>query len=117
MENLSPGEIALIVGGALLALCGAIKTIGDAVEKLNGVRKAAKEPTDNLTARVDAIEARLNKMDGKLNNDQEQLDEIHNGLRASFQAQLALLDHGIDGNNIKQMQDAKEALLQHIIDR
>ena len=52
-----------------------------------------------------------------LSNDKKQLDEIHDGLRASYQAQLALLDHGIDGNNIKQMQDAKTVLQKHLINR
>ena len=45
------------------------------------------------------------------------LDSIEAGNRASHQALLALLDHGIDGNNIKQMQDAKKTLQQHLIDR
>lgn len=30
---------------------------------------------------------------------------------------LALLDHGIDGNNIEQMQHAKEELQNHLINR
>ena len=32
-------------------------------------------------------------------------------------ALLALLDHGIDGNNISQMQEAKTALQNHLINR
>lgn len=34
-----------------------------------------------------------------------------------FQSLLALLDHGIDGNNIKQMEDAKDALQSYLINK
>lgn len=36
---------------------------------------------------------------------------------ATIRALLALLNHGIDGNNIKQMQDAKELLQDYLINR
>ena len=32
-------------------------------------------------------------------------------------ALLALLDHGIDGNNIEQMKQAKEDLQRHLVER
>jgi hypothetical protein len=34
-----------------------------------------------------------------------------------FQTLLALLDHGIDGNNIKQMEEAKKAVQNYLIDK
>lgn len=117
MENLTPTEIAWVVIGALLAVCCAITTIGGAVEKLVKARKAAKAPNDQQDARLDALEKWREEVDRKLNSDKQQLDEIHDGLRASYQAQLALLDHGIDGNNIKQMQEAKTVLQKHLINR
>lgn len=107
----------MVVFGAILAVAGFINAVGGAIEKVSKARKAANAPTDDLNARVDALEAWRVEVDGKLSNDKEQLDEIHDGLRASYQAQLALLDHGIDGNNIKQMQDAKVVLQKHLINR
>ena len=117
MESMTPVDIAVVVIGAMLALCGAITTIGNAVEKIAKVRKAAKAPNDEQNERLDALEKWKEEVDRKLNSDKEQLDEIHDGLRASYQAQLALLDHGIDGNNIQQMQEAKTVLQKHLIDR
>ena len=114
---MTPTEIVWVVIGAVLVLCGAITTVGNAVEKIAKARKAAKAPNDRQNERLDELEKWRTEVDRKLNSDKIQLDEIHNGLRASYQAQLALLDHGIDGNNIKQMQDAKEVLQQHLINR
>lgn len=114
---MTPTEIVWAVIGAVLVLCGAITTVGNAVEKIAKARKAAKAPNDRQNERLDELEKWRTEVDRKLNSDKIQLDEIHNGLRASYQAQLALLDHGIDGNNIKQMQDAKEVLQQHLINR
>ena len=56
-------------------------------------------------------------MDRKLSNDHEHITSIDRGERGTQRALLALLDHGIDGNNIRQMQDAKEELQNHLINR
>lgn len=101
----------------VLAAASAVVLISNAVEKICKGWRAAKAPNARQDERIAALEEWRKEVDSKLSNDKEQLDEIHNGLRASYQAQLALLDHGIDGNNIKQMQDAKEALQQHLINR
>jgi len=114
---MTPWEIACLIVGALLALAGAITTMGSAVEKIVKAVHAAKAPNARQDERLKALEDWRREVDRKLLSDKVQLDEIHEGLRASYQAQLALLDHGIDGNNIKQMQDAKEALQQHLINR
>ena len=49
--------------------------------------------------------------------DVNRFDAIEAGNRVTQLAILALLDHGIDGNNVKQMQDAKEELQNHLINR
>lgn len=102
---------------AILAAASAIVLLSNAAEKVVKAWKAAKAPNVKQDERLTALEEWRKEVDAKLNSDKKQLDEIHEGLRASYQAQLALLDHGIDGNNIKQMQDAKEALQQHLINR
>ena len=109
--NITPAVIL----AAVLSVASAIVLLSNAAEKIVKAWKAAKAPNDAQNERLDALEEWKKEVDRKLNNDHEQLETIHTGLRASYQAQLALLDHGIDGNNIKQMQDAKEALQKHLI--
>lgn len=113
MENLTAAD----VWPWILAAASAIVLLANAAEKISKAWRAAKAPNARQDDRIAALEKWREEVDQKLSNDKEQLDEIHDGLRASYQAQLALLDHGIDGNNIKQMQDAKEALQQHLINR
>ena len=114
MDALTIG--GLIVGG-LLALCGAISTIGGAVEKIAKAVKAAKAPNDQQNARLQDLEARMATVERKLDSDKLHLDRIDADNRFTQLALLALLDHGIDGNNIDQMQHAKEELQQHLINR
>lgn len=101
----------------ILAVASAIVLLSNAAKAIANAWQVAKAPNTKQDKRLSELEEWRKEVDRKLNNDKEQLDEIHRGLRASFQAQLALLDHGIDGNNIKQMQDAKEALQKHLITR
>ena len=85
--------------------------IGD-LEEWRKEMEAAKLP-----GRVEALEGWKTTADTKLRNDKKELDDVHNGLRASHLAQLALLDHALNGNNIDQMQDAKDALQKYLANK
>lgn len=113
MENLTPG----MVGAAILTVASAIVLLSNAVEKIVKAVKAAKAPNDAQNKRLDELEDWRKTVDKLLAADKTHLDSIDEGNRATQRALLALLDHGIDGNNIKQMQDAKEALQNHLINR
>ena len=117
MENLTPGEILAIVAGAFLALAGAITTVGNAAEKVIKAWKAAKAPNENQNKRLDDHEGRIKALEGFAAQDKKHLDALDEGNRVTLQALLALLDHGIDGNNIKQMEEAKADVQHHLINR
>ena len=102
---------------AILAAASSIVLLSNAAEKIVKAWKAAKAPNVKQDEAIKELQEWRKEVDSMLKNDKKQLDEIHEGLRASYQAQLALLDHGIDGNNIKQMQDAKADLQKHLINR
>lgn len=113
MENLTPTGIwALILGAA-----SALVLLSNAAEKIVKAVKVAKAPNLKQDERIKALEDWKRTVDSKLTNDNNRLSSIEDGNRATQRALLALLDHGIDGNNIKQMQDAKEALQDHLINR
>jgi hypothetical protein len=117
VENLSLGETVLVIIGAILALCGFITTVGSAVERIVKVFKAAKAPADNMADRITALETWQKTVNRKLENDQRHFESIDASNRVTQVALLALLDHGIDGNNIDQMQHAKDELQTHLINR
>ena len=113
MENITPGAILT----AVLAAASAFVLIANAVEKTVKAVKAAKAPNDQQNARLDALESWRVEVDRKLLKDNAHLANIDSDNRVTQRALLALLDHGIDGNNIKQMQHAKEELQDHLINR
>lgn len=113
MENLSPAVVwAVILSGA-----SAIVLILNAVEKVAKVTKAAKAPNAEQNKRLDDLEHEVEDINRKLSNDWARMALMDEGNRASQRALLALLDHGIDGNNIEQMEKAKEELQNHLINR
>ena len=113
MENLTPS----MIWAAVLAVASAIVLLSNAIEKIIKVVKAAKAPNDQQNERLTALEEWRCEVDRKLTADNDRLIGIGEGNRVTQRALLALLDHGIDGNNIEQMQHAKEALQEHLINQ
>lgn len=105
------------VGAVFLAVASAVVLLSNAAEKIVKAWKAARAPNDKQDERLDALETWRRSVDLKLDSDKSRLDNIEEGDRAIQRALLALLDHSIDGNNIKQMQDAKSELQNHLINR
>jgi hypothetical protein len=113
MENLSPA----VIWTTVLAIASAVVLLSNAVEKIVKAYKAAKAPSTKQDERLDALEKWKCEVDRKLANDSSHLKDIDEGTRITQRALIALLEHGIDGNNIKQMQDAKTELQNHLINR
>lgn len=102
---------------AVLATASAVVLLSNAIERIVKAWKAAKAPNVKQDKRLDDLEAWKAEVDRKLMNDNIHLANIDSDNRVTQRALLALLDHGIDGNNIKQMQHAKEELQEHLINR
>lgn len=113
MDNLTPTQLWT----AVLAIASAIVLLSNAAEKIAKAVRMAKAPNVQQDERISALESWKEGVDRKLDADKKHLDSIDSGNRVTQLALLALLDHGIDGNNIDQMQHAKEELQQHLINR
>ena len=113
MEKWTPAAIWSVVAWA----AAAVVLLSNAAEKIVKAVKAAKAPNVQQSQRLDALEEWRKEVDIKLGNDKKHLDAIDESNRVTQVALLALLDHGIDGNNTKQMQHAKEELQNHLINR
>lgn len=113
MEGINPGQL----WAALLAAASALILLANAAEKIVKAVKAAKAPNAQQNERLAALETWRKEVDRKLIADNARLGDIDDGNRVTQRALLALLDHGIDGNNIEQMQHAKEELQNHLINR
>lgn len=113
MENVTTAEI----WAAVLAVASAIVLLSNAAEKIARAVQAAKAPNAKQDERLQALEDWQKKVDASLAKDLDRFEALDEGERVTQRALLALLDHGIDGNNIEQMQHAKEALQNHLINR
>lgn len=113
MGSFTPAELWT----AVLAVASAIVLLANAAEKIGKAVQVAKAPNARQDERITDLEDWRKGVDLKLDNDKKRLDHLDTGNRATQRALLALLDHGIDGNNIEQMQHAKEELQNHLINR
>lgn len=112
------GDITLSTAWAvILAAASAFLLLANAAEKIAKVRQAAKAPNAEQENRIKDLEQRMTAAEKKLDNGKKHFDAIDASNRVTQLALLALLDHGIDGNNIDQMQHAKEKLQTHLINR
>lgn len=103
--------------GAILAICAAVVTIAKAIDWIaKGVRKA-KKPNDDQNSRLDAIEKRLSEFEQFFSTDKERLDAFERSNRITQRALLALLSHGIDGNDIDGLRKAQQELTDHLIEQ
>lgn len=100
-----------------LGACMAVATISGAGAALGSWLKKAKQPETEREQRISKLEETVARHDSFFRSDKNRLDEIENGNRVTQMALLALLDHGIDGNNLEQMKQAKEDLQRHLVER
>ena len=101
----------------ILAVASAIVLVGNALEKIVKAWQAAKAPNAKQDDRIKELEDWRKEVDKRLERGSGHFDAIDASNRVTQLALLALLDHGIDGNNIDQMQHAKEELQTHLINR
>ena len=113
MENLTAEQMWTVV----LAVASAIVLLSNAAEKIVKAWQAMKAPNALQDDRLKALEDWKKEVDAKLDQDHDRFESLDAGNRVTQRALLALLDHGIDGNNIEQMQHAKEELQSHLINR
>lgn len=118
------------LGAGILAFLSTIVLIGNATDRLAKFWKALTAPNAEMRKELDEMkEWRENLeeegpmkewrkgVDDKLKETNTTVKTVDGAYHVLFQTLLALLDHGIDGNNIKQMEEAKKAVQNYLIDK
>lgn len=113
MDIITPEAIWTIV----LSIASAVVLLSNAAEKVVKAVQSARAPNVKQDERLRKVEEHLEEIDRFLEKDKKHFAAIDEGSRVTQLALLALLDHGIDGNNVKQMQTAKEELQNYLINR
>ena len=111
MENLTTGELWT----AVLAVASAIVLLSNAAKAIANAWQAAKAPNTKQDKRLTDLENWRKDVDRMLNNDKEQIKDAKECNHVLTKGMLALLEHGINGNNIDQMRDAKNGVEAYLI--
>lgn len=114
-QNSTPGELLVLAFGGILALATIVSVIGSAIEKVLAIAKTAKAPEAHQNREIEEIKTRLSKVEGSLKTDEAQILDSIRGMEALTEGMLALLEHGINGNNIDQMREAKKGIEAYLI--
>ncbi len=99
----------------ILAVASAIVLLSNCAEKIGNAIKAAKAPEQKQNDEIKDIKDRLDKVEAKLENDMKQIADAKECNHVLTKGMLALLEHGINGNNIDQMRDAKNGVEAYLI--
>lgn len=110
------GIVSLSAAGTVIGkwIAGAKKPAQD-IQKNSRELNDLKETVADMKFKLGQLMEWKVKADGLFANDKARLDRIDAGQRVEQQGILALLDHGLDGNNVAQMEKAKVALQEHLI--
>lgn len=101
---LTPSQLmGLFLGacGAIIAIAGAGAVVVSFINKIRAPNKLQN--------------TRLDKHDQLLNNDDNRLKALERSSTITMKALLALLQHGIDGNDIDGMKKVKHELEEYLI--
>ena len=99
----------------VLAGASAIVLISNAAEKVLKAVKVARAPEDAQNKKISDLEARLAKIEREILIDEKQLKDARECNHVITKGVLALLDHGINGNNIDQMKEARQDVEMYLI--
>lgn len=99
----------------VLSVASAIVLLSNAAEKIVIAVKAAKAPETAQNKKISDMEERLKKVETQLGQDKKQIEDSKNCNHVLTKGMLALLDHGINGNNIDQMKDARYDVETYLI--
>ena len=101
----------------VLALCSAIVVISGAVHVVINLFLRVSAPNKIQNERLNTVDNRLNEHDKLFKNDLEHLERVDEANRVTQTALLALLSHGIDGNDVEELKKAKKELEAYLIKR
>lgn len=101
----------------ILAVCAGISCIAAAVGWVAKCIQAAKKPRKDIEDRIEKCEKTLLEYGRFFQNDKTRLNSIEDGNRVTQKAILALLSHGIDGNDVDAMRSARDELQDYLINQ
>lgn len=101
----------------VIAVCGWIVVIINAIEKVIGAGKAINAPNVEQDRRLAALEARCDKYDRFFDSDKQRIADLEQMLSVLMQAQFALLSHAINGNDTEKLKEVQSHMMDYLTKR
>lgn len=117
---LDPSEFWQLVMGtctAIITLSAAVTIIVNAIKKFREPENTQNAKLEEISKKIDVMDARFKVHEEFFDKDNRRINAIEEGNRITQKAILALMTHAIDGNNIKQLTEAKDALNDYLINK
>ena len=92
-----------------------MRIMGEKIAATYMLENADNKRTVVVNDEIETIKGRLDKIERKLENDKQQINVIREGNHVLTKGMFALLEHGINGNNIEQMRSAKQDVEAYLI--
>lgn len=112
MEELMQSPWALVT-----AVAGAVILIRNGAAAVIDLIKWWKAPNADQDKRIEALEHATAELQREANAIRTRLDTNDDGMTIMYKSLLALLGHGIDGNNVDEMRSAKQEIQNYLIKR
>ena len=113
MEAITAETVWAVVGGILAA----IVLIGNAAERVAKALRALKAPNAAQDESIAELQRQQRETDAYLRQEMQWRVSTDKSNAVTQRALLALLGHGLHGNNIDQMQASEIELQNHLINR
>ena len=98
-------------------MAGAIVSVSAAAGVLIRIYKHFRKPGETQDHRIAELERKAVNDYNRLNDLDTGMQRLEEGNKITQRALLALLAHGIDGNDIEAMRKAKAELTDYLIER
>lgn len=110
MEELVKSPWALFT-----AVAGAVILVRNVFAALLDLIKWWKTPNATQDKRIEALEKTTAELQREAKAIHDRLDRNDDGMTIMYKSLLALLGHGIDGNNVDEMRSAKAEIQNYLI--
>ena len=109
----TPAEIF----AGIVALLSFLYLVSNIIDKIVSYNKKLHVPEEEQNIRITGLEAEIASIKKKLDNDYKRISSLEDSHRIMLRGMSALLSHGINGNNVTEMEKVKEELDDYLYDR
>lgn len=116
MQGITVDQLMIfaIVGCGLLGVYNLAMT---AIKNHADAKKTKEAPVNGLSERVEALEENAQKIEHRIITIETAMDMHDDEMKLLLRGQLALLRHGIDGNNIQGLKDSQNDIQKYLVDK